>query len=451
VAAKSDRKVQVPPVAPRFRVRLNPMQDKTQDEESRAAVVAFRSALLTELQGIRNLDLLTESGEDAANAPFDYQITITGDGSARDNRWSVNVMVASAFLHGTGARTNVMWPLRSVVSPACTGSASERVDMSCSNPSDAATRLVEMLRRMSFPPDAEWRGVLTEQLRDSRLDEQTRFKALNSLRAERMNTSVGADGSTVRIESIRQDIDRLVVQGAVELARSAHSPTIKAQVWNLMRGVDSPELVLPLIRSIQMDADESVRIEAITTLAADHAGDSVARAALESVARDDARPLLRMIAGRSLGAEVSWGTFASATLKDETSSDTQRIEPLVYLAKHDAAQLRSMLDGESIGVLNVVLPRIMSAIAARATPGMPGTSSYLSPLLTSLRGINQPGMEELFMNVLTSSADPTLRQVAVGGLIAWRDDSKVRKVLVDIATNDPDPAVRKMAGYLLPQ
>jgi hypothetical protein len=449
VPAESPQEPQAHTLSPAFVLRVLPLEDSTQDEASRASVAAFHAGVMEHLRRINGIRLVTP-GSEGVQEPADFQLAIKAVGSARDNKWSATMILKSGFDAKGAPRTNLMSVQNSVLTPVCSGLAAEVPDVTCSDPQDAALRTTELLRQSAFPVDPVWRRELSARLRDRSQNDNVRLRSLLGLRNERMNVRTDDTKDRIHVTMERPELDQDAVRGAIDLAATAGSPTVKANVWRLMRGVREPALIPPLVESLRVDIDESVRTEAVTVLAglADHPR---ARAALQSTARDDARPLMRMIAQQGLGGGTSWNEYATTMLRDSAASDAQRVEALVYLASQGrAAEVKQVTDAESVAALAEILPRMLTVNLNQAVANWPGTAA-LASLVSSLPDAKQAGFADVYIALLASSKDPLIRVVAVNRLREARDDPKVLQVLNDIAAGDPDTRLREAAAIVPPR
>lgn len=431
----------VQPVAA-FTVRVLPVEDRTTDDAGREAVRVFHASLVQELRKVRGLILLDgSSAEDNAVRP-NYEIKIKAAGSSRDNRWNVDLLVIAAA-GGDRPVTPFMTSENSVLTPICSGQAGEKQGMDCSDPSGAAARMLELLRQVAFPIDPVWQGEMIAQLRDRRVNEMQRFRALSSLRAERPRWTAGVAGGPVQVAYVRPEAGIDVIQGAMDLATSARNPTIIAQIWRQMRGLRQPELIQPLIDATRPDVDPVVRVEAVTTLGADFAATPIVQAALASVARNDESALVRMVARRATEGDQVWQDYVVSALADKSLSDMQRVEPLAYLAgQGQYTEVQRLLDSDSLGLLALLLPRLLSSPSALTGSSQANTS--LTPLVSGLPA-KQPALLNMYIEILGASKDRQIRRFAVNALRQQSDEPRARKALDEVAANDDDPVLRELA------
>ena len=428
-----------------FTVRVLPVEDRTTDDAGREAVRVFHASLVQELRKVRGLLLLDGSSAEGNAVHPNYEIKIKAAGSSKDNRWNVDLLVIAAA-GGDRPVTPFMTSENSVLTPLCSGQAGEKQGLDCSDPAGAAARMLELLRQVAFPIDPVWQGEMIAQLRDRRVNEMQRFKALSSLRAERPRWIAGVAGGPVQIAYVRPEAGIDVVQGAMDLATTARNPTIIAQIWRQMRGLRQPELIQPLIDATRPDVDPVVRVEAVTTLGADFAGTPIVQAALASVARNDGSALVRMIARRAVEGDQVWQDYVVSALADKSLSDMQRVEPLAYLASQGQyTEMQKLLDSDGLGALAQLLPRLLSP-----PPALTGSSEAnrsLTPLVSGLPA-KQPALLNMYIEILGVSKDRQIRRFAVNALRQQSGDARARNTLDEVAANDDDPVLRELARSL---
>jgi len=437
----AEQKKPMQPVAA-FTVRVLPVEDRTTDDAGREAVTVFHASLVQELRKVRGLILLDGSSAEGNAVHANYEIKIKAAGSSRDNRWNVDLLVISAA-GGDRPVTPFMTSENSVLTPLCSGQVAERQGLECSDPAGAAARMLELLRQVAFPIDTVWQGEMIAQLRDRRVNEMQRFKALSSLRAERPRWTAGVAGGPVQVAYVRPEASIDVVHWAMDLATSARNPTIIAQIWRQMRGLRQPELIQPLIDATRPDVDPVVRVEAVTTLGTDFAATPIVQAALASVANNDESALVRMIARRATEGDQVWQGYVVSALADKSLSDMQRVEPLAYLANQGQyTDMQKLLDSDSLGLLAQVLPRLLSQ--PPAFTGSSQANRSLTPLVSGLPS-KQPALLNMYIEILSVSKDRQIRRFAVNALRQQSDDVRARRTLDDVATNDDDPVLRDLA------
>lgn len=449
-AVETKKKLEPAADSPRFTVRVLPLNDQTTDEPSRRATTAFYAALLDRLRKLPGVTLVTAEAVGPQIPPGEYQLTVTGSGPVQ-GKWNARMMIKARVpvrgdVQGQRATVPVLLQYASVAYPLCTGSLVDHPVIGCSDPEGGAASQVELMRLVAFPSDPSLQRTLRARLLDRSLAPEQRWKALESLRVTRPVVVPGASAPCLTQEQTSLDADML--RGAVDLAASAPSADMRAQVWRALRDVRMPELVQPLIDASRLEADDAVRLEAVTTLARDYAQDPKAHAALESIADGGAPELVRMIAQRALSGEKAWTDYLSARLQDESLPDTRRIEALTYAASSggQAGQLRAVLDAKAVQALSVIVPRTLAAQDYAA-----GGADGLRNLIGVLASTNQPATVSLLTSTLNVSSDPLIRRLAVTGLARHLDDARARETLEEIAAHDADPMLREVATVRQPQ
>lgn len=397
-------------------VRALPLQNDATDAADKATVDSFHAAMLDQLREVPNLSLIVadQIGADPEERT-NYEITITGNRSIQDNKVRVRIQARRS---GPGG---FVQPISVELNLDCAGVPD------CPAVRTIATAVVRSLRATMFPPDP---SLLQAQLQDPTQDAELRLKALKDLRSPRPGAS----------EALR---DPATVRGVIDLATVATIAAHRAEIWRAMRGVGSPNLVEPLIHSSHVDAASAVRLEAVTTLAADFGGDPRVHAAFEVIARQDPVPLLRALAGRGLSGEDSWRQYVVTSLQDATMSARERIEALMYHTRHTNARglanLQDLLGDDAISTLAEVLPR------AAQSPGR----SEVDFMVSQLGAIDHPAITDMLLTSMDRSDEVLDRRVVLNQLTRRGNDTRVRAALEKIAADDPDPELRQMAGRAL--
>ncbi len=154
-----------------------------------------------------------------------------------------------------------------------------------------AAQQVQMLR-MRFFPDAVVRQNQLLRLSDAAASGAERERAF----AELLDTPLRGRGSALDASSVAVMLQQAAVLRADQ----------RAQLWRSLRGYAWPELVEPLLDALRRDPQEDVRFEAAATLAASFRDDARVHTVLESIAKEDPQPLIRMAARRALGGAAEW-------------------------------------------------------------------------------------------------------------------------------------------------
>jgi hypothetical protein len=242
-----------------------------------------------------------------------------------------------------------------------------------------------------------------------------------------------------------------MVRAALNLISTTADPTVKAEVWKLMKGIRNPDLVAPLAATMRNESDREVRLQAVTRLQEDFASDPAAREALEIVAREDSRPLVRAIAQRALGGEAAWNQHVLTSLKDASKTDMERTEVFTYFVSEPCPMAGLGGCFSSSGQLSrsrqSVDDEALQALADLAGRSRDFRQTLLS-VLNELREIDRPAMTSLLL-VLLEGATTGDKHRIIPGLGNQRTDARARAALEKIAAEDPDSQLREMAAKVL--
>src|SRR5690606_28535166 len=182
-------------------------------------------------------------------------------------------------------------------------------------PKGLASYVSSSLRKRLFPPDPEQLLQLQNQALNASLESPKRLEALAELAETKGGGALREAG---------------MVRAAINLISTSADAILKAQVWTLMKGIRHPDLMALLAATMRNEFDGEVRLQAVTRLQEDFASDPAAREVLESVAREDSRPLVRAVAQRALGGEADWNQYVLTSVKDASKTDMERIEVFTY-------------------------------------------------------------------------------------------------------------------------
>jgi hypothetical protein len=389
-------------------------------------VDAVHAALLAQLGAMPGLTLVEGVAEPAAAAGSQvYRFMMIG--SEGKQQGDVVVVVAQNAVESPdgGVSGSLMISNQARVATQCPGGmAAVTEGMPCTDADSVASSLLDFLRARALPPDPSHGSRLQARLVNPAADPFDRLKALSDLLGQ----------GTDRANSRKVSVDATTIRGAIDLAATAASPEVRAQVWHNLRNARRPELIDPMVASMRNDPDGQVRLEAVATLSADFAADAGVRSALASTARDDARPLVRALAQRTLSGEATWKQYVMDSLQDTSRTTEGRIEALLYQlyepspAGISVGKGRTFLDADVIHAASDVLP------LAANLPAM--NKGVLRHLLLDLAQVRDPSVPELVLALLKASSDETLGAGVVATLAGMSDAPGVRAVLEKLRSAD---------------
>jgi len=334
------------------------------------------------------------------------------------------------------------------------------------DPAREMKRYVERLRLELFPPDRALLDRKVSELRDPQIHAGLRAESLRKL----MTVDSLYDSSGARIDSFGGRLmtyrpDPSLLGAATEVALSLKDPAQRLWLWDAlvtgpMTPMDRSVLVAPAGRALASETDLRVQLMLVNVLNLS-ARNPLARAALESAARDDvdsARPeLVRMAARRKLTDGADWNDYFIARLKDPRVPDAERVELLRYAqsisnsgswaSRGGGMKLDETAERELGRLLKdsssteVVAAAVM-LLGDRLVPGSPenhGSAVAYEELLDFLQaGTGKPG------------ADPKVRGLALTSLLFdLRLHPEARPVFEEVVARDRDPALRERARQAL--
>lgn len=389
--------------------------------EAAPAVEWFYTALLDNLRAVPGLSLV-ESRAGSAATRADYQLVVLGQGPMADSKFAITVMEGQMELPGVGT-----------VSRTTFGSSGAIVD-----PLALMASIMESIRSKVLPEDPDYKQRLQARLGDSALDSRSRLKALTDLRSMGRRAS-GSGGPALDAEGLR---------GAVDLAARTSDTALRAQIWRVLRGVGSAELVPALVGALRDERDVEVRLEVIATMGADFRDNAEVRQVLERAAREEQQPLLRALAQRPLAGDGEWKQYIVSSLRDSSRPVAERIEAFSYQmyggipgsSSTFKAGDRSFLDEEVIRALAQVLPQATN---------LPATGLFTVSTATHLLSLDNPAGISLVLEMLSECNEPDNRSNLVSLIVRYSKEAPGRKALEKIGTDHPDLELRQIATDLL--
>jgi hypothetical protein len=450
-----------PPIAP-FTVRVLPLQNDETDPAGKAAIAATYEAFVDRLRTTPGVTLV-ETGPDssAPQAHAEYRITMNGisGSSSAGGPPAFGGEFNAEILTPEGRVARGMFGGYSVeVAPGCvTDPKAMELELSGANCKDAAgvaANLVGQLRKTVFPPDPSLLRELQARLLNRSLGEKQRETALLDL-SYFGSVNVGLMAHTAVNSAMS---DPAVIRGAAELASSAGDPAVRANAWNLLRGISDAELISPLLVALSRDPGAEVRLAALGVLTGNFAEDPRVQAAFKAAAEREAQPLVRALVRRAAhGAEgaAGWKQYVRDSLKDSSRPAVERIEALFYEMNLPVTALYrkgnstvqpaiEMLDDDSVRSLAEVLPR--------AAAESPVIQRSLNELLRSLGNLSRPAAVTDLLVAMVESGFPSVDRVAaveaLGQSARHQQNQRAYAALQKLAA-DPDARVREVAAVAL--
>lgn len=435
----------------RFSVQMLPLENGATEAPGVAAVKAFHDAVVAELRTIPGLGLLT--AESATMEPAglpEYRLRISGRDTPGSTSFGVGAELQSSP-RPDGSYTGVnATSMVGDLGAACTESPSLAV-YACSDPVNLARRVVSLFRTMAFPEDPAHRQQIRAQLRDQSLSPERRYNALTELSRLRGSSAAGGQSRGPLSAELGE---AEVIQGVIELAAVTTDARRRAELWRVMGGIRSEELRQPLIDAATLDSAPEVRAWAVASLSAGFADDPRARSALESIAREDSRPLVRALAARGLSGAEGWSKYIADSLADTGRPAAERVEALLFHTRWP-----SPLDSRSMApwpVIDAVLDAratdaLMQVFADAFAEGSPEVKSSLMTLMSSLAYQSvHPVVADTVVENLERGARRMDWMMAAEGLLRRPDpDPRVRVALESIATTSVDEQLRAAAERVL--
>jgi hypothetical protein len=209
-----------------------------------------------------------------------------------------------------------------------------------------------------------------------------------------------------------------------------------------------PDLLQPLVSAAREDTDADVRLQAVETLAADFAQQEEARAALQAIAREDERPLVRALAQRGLHGDGAWKDYVVASLRDTSKPIAERMEAFMYHMYQPgpgggvtmSMASRKILDDEVIRALGKALPQATS---------LPDVKRMTGQLIGDIAQVKSTAADGLLQELLQQGSEPAVKRAVVTQLARRSSESRVRSMLEEVRSGDADPQLRQLAEQAL--
>jgi hypothetical protein len=214
--------------------------------------------------------------------------------------------------------------------------------------------------------------------------------------------------------------------------------------------VSHPGLIAPLLESLRHDADQEVRLSALTSLQQHHSNDPEVRRALEGIAQEDPDPVVRASARRALYGAAQWRTDLLVALSDTGLSYEDRLSPLLA-ASSRAAQS----DDETRRMRQEVLQeqQVLGPLIALIREHLhdAGHAAATGGALGSLASIDDPQVFDLFLEL---ARDNSLPRPVFMSVRTWvmnhAKDPHVREILPQVESADRSGALM-MLQRMTPQ
>jgi HEAT repeat protein len=293
--------------------------------------------------------------------------------------------------------------------------------------------------------EAGWRSFATqiaelvenETLKDpSTVVAEAQATALNTALDERarLNAMIELFHAT---EPPKGPFDAGVVAAAVQIGSSSRDAETRRYAWHVLRGVDDPYVIQPLLYALANDPAENVRRAAALTLGyfvdAPGVRDGLARAATDDsspeVAESCCVPTAREAARYALLSDVERRAFALQTVMDASLPAEERLRPFA-----------SSIDGRDVP-LDEVAAQAVFALGV-ADPSVRASAWYL------LAQVRNPDFRPTLLEDLASHPVENVRAAAAWALAQYADDPVVRSAL-EQAQSDSSRNVQRAAREVL--
>jgi hypothetical protein len=431
-AIKAAAKLPAPRAAGAFTVLVRPLQIENDHPAAHAMGEEYYGQLLEQLRSIPGLVLVDEEG----HADFRLRVT-SGYGKVPERfgsheQWRQNLIAEAARPGGAGLFTQI---LGFGINPDCGRiSPADLANVWSCTPAGMVNRGIQQLRRRVFPPDPATASRLQARFLDTSLAQGVRREALAELIELRQKAP----------ESMDPDLIRAIITDAIA---NASDPSQRVHLWRALRGQAGSRIVQPMIANLRRETDDSVRLELVSTLAAEFSADPAARAELELIAKRDATMLLRKVAERALSGDA-WRDYVVSTVRDASLSAAQRFEPLAWMG--ETRWTRPADTGMESDLLAVAQKLFDDgdavALAEVLTRASSGPNRQLSGVLQiSMSSLQHPAVADFLIAAVTRQPDFSTFSL----LGRHRADPRIEAALREMAASHPEAGVRQLAAAQL--
>lgn len=428
----------------RFTVHLRTLRYDSTDAAAQQKVQEYHALLAEGLRAIPGLQLLDDQAAERSGVPASFRIAITSPDATMAQQalsqgyWAAMYRVevlqpatqgmndssgavyvpAEGFTRG-GVNGPETFAGKSILVPHSGACPS----LILCTPQSIAEWQIKDLRMQVFPLDGSVQRDLEARFLDPSLSVPEHLQALNDLQAVTKRAAGPMSDAVVREALLRAD-------------RSRDSEE-RNLYWTFLIGQKHPDMVPPLADMAIRDPEDAARLEAVQQLADEFRDDPAARAVLQSVARNDRKQLNRKVAERALLGDGVWNEYVLATIKDDSQTSRQRLEPLRWMLGQSmpVAPLVSAVFAADRQVFIDLLVQadkelqsgfVTRALGAVASVKHPDTAGFLlavfdtAPDYNRLRllesHLNDPAVRARVEAIAADPSDETL-QVAAAGML----------------------------------
>jgi hypothetical protein len=421
-------------------VRLMPLDSKGTDATSALILDQFHATFGRRAAALPGVSLL--SANETAPAGMYIEISMKLAGVRADGTRSISVPT----MRMRGGQPETILHMDMLVAPGA----------DLTQPVDNALNGLRTL--LGLPGDPSVRNELSARMLDPAADRAAKQLAMSKLLAPSLKTADTAERKALYATALD------LLAGGDPIAGDA--------IWRQLQNAISPELMDAASDALPASKDMALRRRLLTILSNTMRNldnprmsasmraqspemmarmDAVAlkvRAQLQSIAESDPNRLDRMIATRALTGDTEWNEFVVASLTSTTLADMERLEGFAYLGSAGmpvVAVNNPLLDDAAIRSAGELIIRMGRN---------PEQERQVLNAVNVLAAVRGEGGRDAAITVLRpgnglSAASPVRAAMLVPLMMNKGADPAVRQTVEELATNDPDPLMRRRAGQVL--
>lgn len=419
----------------RYAVAVLPLKIVSDDPSASEFAGAVYEALVDELlsiDGVYVVDsglVLPYSGSDLSPTEIARVVgvgnVVSGEISTHDDLWTLGLEYRDAR-GGERPGSSTSWARFKRVGPGESEGLPDLVEVR-----DRVAEFTEYIGTSLFPelrPDQQ--QVIAEmqaKILDASLSDAERVTAVDAMPHVR-------NASSSYVEARSQAFSGSVASALAQIATGSDNARLRLRIWTALSDVDDPNLISPLLVSLETDPNDAVRIEAALRLTETFRDAPGVQGALDYAVNNDPSEGVRKSIRFATLSEADQEQVLRATILDSSAPYNERVSALQKFQFNDGAY-RDL--GREIVVLMVDMARSADTPRARYR------------VWVNLTRTEDPYVVEPLIEELEAASSDDMKTLAVRVLGRFLDYPGVRGALEQVAARDASMKIRQMASEAL--